>query len=80
MADPACPGTSGYVLVDITLRMLQPPELKRAQGFDESYIIDRGLFVDPVTGAELSSRFSSIRLIPGHQPIAHKHTYASLKA
>jgi DNA (cytosine-5)-methyltransferase 1 len=42
----------GYVLVDITLRMLQPPELKAAQGFDKSYIIDRGLFVDPVTGAE----------------------------
>ncbi|RON52894.1 multidrug DMT transporter [Pseudomonas frederiksbergensis] len=42
----------GYVLVDITLRMLQPPELKRAQGFAESYIIDRGLFVDQVTGAE----------------------------
>lgn len=43
---------NGYVLVDITLRMLQPPELKRAQGFSESYIIDRGLFVDPETGAE----------------------------
>jgi DNA (cytosine-5)-methyltransferase 1 len=42
----------GYVLIDITLRMLQPPELKAAQGFDEDYIIDRGLFVDPVTGAE----------------------------
>lgn len=42
----------GYVLVDITLRMLQPPELKAAQGFDKEYIIDRGLFVDPVTGAE----------------------------
>lgn len=42
----------GYVLVDITLRMLQPPELKRAQGFPESYIIDRGLFVDPETGSE----------------------------
>ncbi|KPX68007.1 Site-specific DNA methylase [Pseudomonas amygdali pv. photiniae] len=42
----------GYVLVNITLRMLQPPELKRAQGFPESYIIDRGLFVDPETGAE----------------------------
>lgn len=42
----------GYVLVDITLRMLQPPELKAAQGFDENYIIDRGLFVDPATGAE----------------------------
>ena len=42
----------GYVLVDITLRMLQPPELKAAQGFDKNYIIDRGLFVDPATGAE----------------------------
>ena len=42
----------GYVLVDITLRMLQPPELKAAQGFDRDYIIDRGLFVDPVTGEE----------------------------
>ena len=42
----------GYVLVDITLRMLQPPELKAAQGFDKDYIIDRGLFVDPVSGAE----------------------------
>jgi DNA (cytosine-5)-methyltransferase 1 len=42
----------GYVLVDITLRMLQPPELKAAQGFDKDYIIDRGLFVDQVTGAE----------------------------
>ncbi|MCA4964687.1 DNA cytosine methyltransferase [Pseudomonas sp. Y24-6] len=42
----------GYVLVDITLRMLQPPELKAAQGFDKDYIIDRGLFVDPVTGSE----------------------------
>lgn len=41
-----------YVLVDITLRMLQPPELKAAQGFDKDYIIDRGLFVDPITGAE----------------------------
>lgn len=42
----------GYVLVDITLRMLQPPELKAAQGFDKDYIIDRGLFVDPATGIE----------------------------
>lgn len=42
----------GYVLIDVTLRMLQPPELKKAQGFPHDYIIDRGLFVDPVTGAE----------------------------
>ncbi|ADV01307.1 DNA cytosine methyltransferase [Alicycliphilus denitrificans] len=30
-----------WVLVDITLRMLRPRELYRAQGFPESYIIDR---------------------------------------
>ncbi|MHA6195565.1 DNA cytosine methyltransferase [Pseudomonas wadenswilerensis] len=39
-----------YVLVDITLRMLQPHELKRAQGFREDYIIDRGLFLEATTG------------------------------
>ena len=32
------------VLVDITLRMLVPRELARAQGFGEDYILDRGLF------------------------------------
>ncbi|WP_256671771.1 hypothetical protein [Pseudomonas sp. PB106] len=42
----------GYVLINITLRMLQPPELKAAQGFDKDYIIHRGLFVDPVISAE----------------------------
>ena len=31
-----------YVIVDIGLRMLQPRELYRAQGFPESYIIDHG--------------------------------------
>ncbi|AYF88649.1 DNA cytosine methyltransferase [Pseudomonas sp. DY-1] len=40
-----------YVLVDFTLRMLKPQELKLAQGFDSDYIIDRGLFEDPETGA-----------------------------
>lgn len=30
-----------YVIVDITLRMLTPPELYRAQGFPGDYIIDR---------------------------------------
>jgi DNA (cytosine-5)-methyltransferase 1 len=34
----------GYVLADITLRMLAPRELARAQGFPDSYILDRGLF------------------------------------
>jgi DNA (cytosine-5)-methyltransferase 1 len=31
-----------YVLTDIGMRMLQPRELYRAQGFPEDYIIDRG--------------------------------------
>lgn len=31
-----------YVLTDIGMRMLQPRELYRAQGFPDSYIIDRG--------------------------------------
>jgi DNA (cytosine-5)-methyltransferase 1 len=39
-----------YVTVDITHRMLQPQELKRAQRFGESYIIDRGLFPNAETG------------------------------
>jgi DNA (cytosine-5)-methyltransferase 1 len=33
-----------YVLADIALRMLVPRELARAQGFPDSYIIERGLF------------------------------------
>jgi DNA (cytosine-5)-methyltransferase 1 len=45
-----------YVLVDITLRMLQPSELKAAQGFDKDYSIDHGLFVDPATGADSDYR------------------------
>jgi DNA (cytosine-5)-methyltransferase 1 len=32
-----------YVIVDIGMRMLSPRELFRAQGFPDSYIIDRGL-------------------------------------
>lgn len=31
-----------YVIVDIRLRMLKPRELYRAQGFPDSYIIDKG--------------------------------------
>lgn len=33
-----------HVLVDITLRMLVPRELARAQGFADSYVIEWGLF------------------------------------
>lgn len=43
-----------YEIVDIGMRMLSPRELFRAQGFPDSYIIDRALFGDdgnPVTRA-----------------------------
>lgn len=40
-----------YVLVDFTLRMLKPVELKIAQGFDPDYITDWGWFEDKATGA-----------------------------
>ena len=39
-----------YVLVDISLRMLKPQELKLAQGFAPDYIVDRGLFLNEATG------------------------------
>lgn len=38
-----------YAIVDIGLRMLAPRELYRAQGFPESYIIDRGADGRPLT-------------------------------
>jgi DNA (cytosine-5)-methyltransferase 1 len=37
------------VLVDITLRMLAPRELARAQGFPDSYVIERGAAGEPIT-------------------------------
>jgi len=39
------------VVVDIGMRMLAPRELARAQGFPDSYIIDRALIWDEATGA-----------------------------
>lgn len=41
-----------YVLVDITLRMLQPRELYNAQSFPASYIIAWG--IDPFTGERIT--------------------------
>ncbi|WP_426758394.1 DNA cytosine methyltransferase, partial [Pseudomonas aeruginosa] len=41
-----------YVIVDICLRMLQPPELYRAQGFPADYIIDRGADGKPFSKTE----------------------------
>ena len=40
----------GFVLIDIGMRMFTPRELYRCQGFEDNYIIDRGLVVDPITG------------------------------
>lgn len=38
-----------YAIVDIGMRMLQPRELFRAQGFPESYVIDRNAEGKPLT-------------------------------
>lgn len=40
-------GGEPYLVVDIGMRMLSPRELFRAQGFPDSYIIDRGMRVAP---------------------------------
>lgn len=41
-----------YVIVDICLRMLRPPELYRAQGFPPDYVIDRGADGKPFTNTQ----------------------------
>lgn len=46
-------------IVDIAMRMLTPRELYRAQGFPETYIIDRGLFED---GWKPLSKASQVRM------------------
>ena len=38
-----------YQIADIGLRMLTPRELYRAQGFPESYVIERGAAGEPIT-------------------------------
>jgi len=40
-----------YVIADIGMRILTPRELFRAQGFPDTYIIERG--IDPQTGKEV---------------------------
>jgi DNA (cytosine-5)-methyltransferase 1 len=56
-----------YVMVDITLRMLVPRELARAQGFDDTYILDRGLFETAPGSGEYEwrpiSKTDQVRLI-----------------
>jgi len=41
-----------YVIVDICLRMLQPPELYKAQGFPADYIISHGADGKPLSKTE----------------------------
>lgn len=50
-------GGEQYAIVDIGMRMLQPHELKRAQGFPASYIID------PVVNGKRLSKSSQVRMI-----------------
>ena len=38
-----------YQIVDIGMRMLTPRELFRAQGFPDTYVIDRGADGEPIT-------------------------------
>ena len=45
-----------YQIVDIGMRMLSPRELFRAQGFDDSYIIDRDATGKPITKTEQVNR------------------------
>jgi DNA (cytosine-5)-methyltransferase 1 len=55
------------VMVDITLRMLVPRELARANGFPDAYILDRGLFeTEPGSGVfewRPVSKTDQVRLI-----------------
>ncbi|NMZ71354.1 DNA (cytosine-5)-methyltransferase 1 [Pseudomonas peli] len=44
---------AAYVIVDIRLRMLQPHELFRAQGFPANYVIDRGHDGRPFTKTQM---------------------------
>lgn len=54
-----------YVLTDITLRMLVPRELARAQGFPDSYIIEHGAFAQPDGSVVLKpiTKTDQVRLI-----------------
>lgn len=45
-----------YVITDIGMRMLSPRELFRAQGFDDSYIIDRGADGKAITKTDQVSK------------------------
>lgn len=46
-----------YAIVDVGMRMLQPRELYRAQGFPEAYIIDRG------EGGRVLTKTEQVRMV-----------------
>jgi DNA (cytosine-5)-methyltransferase 1 len=49
--------------------MLQPPELKKAQGFRDDYILDRGLFVNTETGQDEWRPITKTDPFPNRQDI-----------
>jgi DNA (cytosine-5)-methyltransferase 1 len=51
-----------YVITDIGMRMLTPRELFRAQGFPDSYIIDRGADGTPITKTDAGGEVRQQRL------------------
>jgi DNA (cytosine-5)-methyltransferase 1 len=51
-----------YQIVDIGMRMLAPRELYRAQGFNDSYIIEWG--TDPFTGDRVKlTKTAQVRMV-----------------
>ena len=56
-----------HIVTDIAMRMLRPRELARAQGFDESYVIDR-----TVDGTDVS-RADQVKLIGNSVPPDFAH-------
>ncbi len=58
-----------HLVTDILMRMLKPRELARAQGFDDSYVIDR--ILDPQTGKVVRiSKADQVKLIGNSVPPA----------
>jgi DNA (cytosine-5)-methyltransferase 1 len=74
----------GYVIEDIGMRLLTPRELFRAQGFPESYVIDRGV-VDDGDGLTHEIELSKTQQVHlcGNSvppPLAQALAYANLTA
>lgn len=65
-----------YVVVDLAMRMLTPRELARAQGFPDSYVIDRG------ADGRVLTKSAQVRMIGNSvsPPIAKALVYAQFAA